>query len=88
MKTINNIKSVVLVVAFCLAGVVANAQIYISTDDDNHPRATSSSGFVVPELPGAHDSTLDYTPIGNGLLVLGSLAGAYFLGKRKKHDNA
>ena len=92
MKRKNSIISAILVLAFWFTGIIsANAQIFLMEEDFNSNRASAPSGtggFVMPDLPGAHDSTLDYTPIGNGLLVLGSLAGAYFLGKRKKHDNA
>ena len=88
MRRNNNIKSIILVLAFCLAGIIsANAQIYISMDDHDHVRATSgvTGNFVLPDMP-EHGSTLDFTPIGSGLWLLGGLAGAYLLNKRRKKD--
>lgn len=41
--------------------------------------------FIWPE----HDETWDlsYAPLGDGLLLLGCLGGAYLLGKRRKKDD-
>ena len=91
MKNRNIIKSTILVLAFCLTGVAgANAQVYLTPEDYDNARASEGSlepnGFVIPDLPG-HDSTLDHTPVGNGLWLLGGLAGAYLLNKRRKKDD-
>lgn len=45
--------------------------------------------FGIPLMP-EHDSAYDYTPIGDGIWLLGCLGGAYLLGKcrRKGRDDA
>ena len=91
MKRRNSIISAILVLAFWLTGIIsANAQIFLMEEDFNSNRATAPSGtggFVLPDLPGEHDSTLDWTPVGNGVWLLGALGGAYLIGKRRKRED-
>lgn len=68
----------------------ANAQVFIMTEDEYHySNRTPSAGIgILPDLPDDNDLTSDaYAPLGNGILVLGWLSGAYLLGRRRKHDN-
>ena len=66
----------------------ASAQIFITEEDYNNNRDPSddNGGFPFIIHPD-HDSTLDYTPIGNGIWLLGCLGGAYLLGKRRKEED-
>lgn len=61
------------------------AQVFIMEEDDQSaPRASGS--FPIPDVPWQHDSTLDYTPVGSGIWVLGCLGAAYLIGKRRKEE--
>jgi len=92
MKRRSIIKLVLMVLAFGMTGVnQAKAQIFITEDDEyanlrchdeNLP-----NGFIIPDFPN-HNETWDvFTPLGDGLLLLGCLGGAYLLGKRKRRDD-
>lgn len=83
-------KHIILTVLFALMLGTATfnttqAQIFIMDEDDQSaPRASGS--FPIPDVPWQHDSTLDYTPVGNGIWVLGCLGAAYLIGKRRKEE--
>ena len=92
MKKRSIIKLVLMVLAFGMTGVnQAKAQIFITEDDEyanlrchdeNLP-----NGFIIPDFPN-HNETWDvFTPLGDGLLLLGCLGGVYLLGKRKRKDD-
>lgn len=92
MKKRSIIKLVLVVLAFGMTGVnQAKAQIFITEEeeyanlrchDENLP-----NGFIIPDFPN-HNETWDvFTPLGDGLLLLGCLGGAYLLGKRKRKDD-
>lgn len=88
MKKRNIIISVLLAVLFATASFnSANAQVFIMEDDDYNYRDPEPGGFVIHDITPEHDTTWDYTPIGDGLWLLGGLAGAYLLGKRRKKDS-
>lgn len=92
MKKRSIIILVLMVLAFGMTSVnQAMAQIFITEDeeyanlrceDENLP-----NGFIIPDFPD-HNETWDvFTPLGNGIWLLGGLAGAYLLGKRKRKDD-
>lgn len=92
MKKRSIIKLVLMVLAFGMMGVnQAKAQIFITEEeeyanlrchDENLP-----NGFIIPDFPN-HNETWDvFTPLGDCLLLLGCLGGAYLLGKRKRKDD-
>ena len=68
--------------------MTSNAQIYIATEDEslNSEREGTDVWFGggVPYQGGDLDQ---YTPIGDGLLLLAGLAGAYLLGKKRKKQS-
>ncbi len=79
-------KLIAIIAALMLATAPAMAQVFIMDEDEyNNNRAGSSELNI--DLPGWYDSGEDwYTPVGEGIVVLAGLAGAYLLGKRKKKD--
>lgn len=87
----NSIVTSLLVMSFGLMGMgTANAQVFIMEDDDFHniregsdAEGLSIGGFTGIFLP-EHDDTNDFTPLGDGILLLGCLGGAYLLGKKKR----
>lgn len=88
MKRKNIILTVIIALALGLANVnPTQAQVFIMEEDDHTaPRAGTSNFNNIPNVPWEHDSTLDYTPVGSGLWVLGCLGGAYLLGKRRRKE--
>ena len=90
MKRRNSIISAILVLAFWFTGIIsANAQIFLMEEDFNSNRAPAPSGtggFVLPDLPGEHDSTLDWSPVGNGVWLLCGFGAVFALFKKKKED--
>ena len=88
----NIIISAIFAVLFSVASLTpafAQGGIYIMEDDDDHLRSGGGSGDagwgVAIEDP-FHDTTTDYSPLGSGALLLGGIAGAYLVGKRRKKD--
>ena len=80
----------VALIAALLSGFIGGkdcqAQIYLDDESmENSQRASNSEPFPLPDMPG-HDNTLDYTPLGSGIAVLGLLGGAYLVGKRRKES--
>ena len=69
--------------------VKAQTGIFIMEDEEYYNLREGSTsapeGFIIPDLPD-HDTTWDYTPLGDGLWLLGCLGGAYLLGKRRRKD--
>ena len=81
MKKRNNIILTAVFILLCtLTCTMGYAQIYLGDDDHDNAR-------VQGDLPNEHDTTWDYTPIGDGLWLLGGLAGAYLIGKRKRRKD-
>ena len=87
MKSLKkNILIFVVLFSFMMPAVV-NAQIYIGTDDEemNSDRLGTDVWFEggVPYQGGDLDQ---YVPLGDGLLLLTFLGGAYLLTKRRKES--
>ena len=80
-------KLIAIIAALMLATAPAMAQVFIMDEDEyNNGRAgTDANGFgvMVPEQDVTYDQ---YLPLGEGIVVLAGLAGAYLLGKRKKEN--
>lgn len=79
----------IIVATALLLSVTVNAQILLMTEEEmeHNMRAGNESypdGIFVP-VQGL-DMDQSFTPVGNGLWVLGCLGGAYLLGKRRKKD--
>ena len=71
-----------------LASAPAMAQVFMDDEDMNRNRGESAPnefGVMVPSTNVQYDQ-YQYAPMGEGLVVLAGLAGAYLLGKRKKED--
>lgn len=71
-----------------LATAPAMAQVFLD-DDDLNTRGTLSEGdlgAIIPEQDVTYDQFQPYVPVGEGILLLAGLAGAYLVGKRKKED--
>ena len=87
MKKRNIIISALFVILFGLSNPIY-AQIFISdADEENLREPNDGGGWAITINDPIHDTTWDYSPIGNGVWLLGALGGAYLLGKRKRHDD-
>ena len=68
-----------------LAGT-AHAQVF-TTDEDINLRETAGDMDVLGRIPYHsvdYDQANAYAPVGEGIMLLTALGGAYLLGKRKK----
>ena len=80
-------KKIIAIAIATLMAVPATAQIFLDDEDLNN-RAGSSEvpGAIIPEQDVTYDQFQPYVPVGEGILLLAGLAGAYLVGKRKKED--
>ena len=85
-------KLIILAIALLLLGSVSDthAQVFMIDDEafDNRLGNNLDGGFIMPDIMPDHDTTWDYTPIGDGLWALGCLGLGYLMRKkRKQNDN-
>ena len=81
-------KKLIMTIAIAtLMAVPAMAQIFLDDEDLNN-RAGSSEvpGAIIPEQDVTYDQFQPYVPVGEGILLLAGLAGAYLVGKRRKEE--
>ena len=88
----NNVRSIarkaLCVVALSLVmAMPAKAQIYLDDEDMGENRATwlDGVGNIIP----LHEVDWDqaaYAPLGNGILLVGLLGGAYLLNRKRKQE--
>jgi hypothetical protein len=81
-------KKLIMTIAIAtMMAVPAMAQIFLDDEDLNNRGNGASTieglGVMVPEQNVTYDQ---YVPVGEGILLLAGLAGAYLVGKRKKED--
>ncbi len=65
----------------------AKAQIYVQ-EDEQPGRLQTGDPQVFVDMPGNMGTAVDwYTPVGDGILLLAALGGAYLLRKHGKDRN-
>ena len=75
-------KTIAILTLSLLMATASQAQIYV-TGDETTLRDEIETPAIWPNNPYSHDQgNDDYVPVGNGLLLLAALGGAYLLGKR------
>ncbi len=64
----------------------ADAQVFIMSDEEfsNTERVVVPNGGLVPIAPQDLEQDWIYSPLGDGLIMLAALSGAYLMKKRKK----
>jgi hypothetical protein len=90
MKKIHIIFVLTVLLLGSIRNTYAQGGIFIMEGEEDHfddRIGTATPGFNFPGIMPQHDSTLDWTPVGNGIWLLGCLGGAYLLGKRKKKED-
>ena len=68
--------------------MTANAQIFLDDDDMNvrdGEHGNMDIGNIIPQH-GVDWDQADYLPVGEGIMLLSVLGGAYLLGKRHKKE--
>ena len=84
MKNTRN-KLIATVVLMLFLALPAHAQVFIMEEDVESNIRVVGSEFVVP-VPYQGGDLDQYLPLGDGLLLLAGLGGAYLLGKRRKEQ--
>ena len=78
-------KTVVLLTVLFMAVVPMKAQVFIADDEFEGMMRRVESDYVLV-VPNQATDADQYLPIGNGVLLLAGLGGAYLLTKRKKKE--
>ena len=82
-------KKLIMTIAIAtMLAVPAMAQVFLDDEELNtHRNDRGGEGFavMVPQTGVDYDQW-KYVPVGEGLLVLAGLAGAYLIGKRRKEE--
>ena len=77
------IKRLKILIIALLLSTAAQAQVFIMEEEVNQ-RVDGEDVIGWPVNPQTYNQGIDsYTPIGDGILLLAALGGAYLLGKRK-----
>ena len=83
----NQIKKIFGTIAVMVAmSAPMQAQVFLD-DEDIYARGNGDGNMDIGNIIPQHGIELDqanYTPVGEGILLLSVLGGAYLLGKRKK----
>ena len=77
------VAALMMVLALTMHPVEVRCQIFLTDEDMETNLRDPKDGFVVP-VPYQGGDADEYLPLGNGVLVLTALGGAYLLSKRKK----
>lgn len=75
-------RNIVLLLLLSLS-LVSKAQIFIDDEIEGTLRNGQSSSSLLVPIQG-QQSDQQYAPLGEGVLLLGCLGGAYLLNKRRK----
>ena len=80
-------KKTIAILTLCLLmATAAQAQIYVTENEANQRDPIVADPNVWPTNPQVHDQgNDDYAPVGDGLLLLVALGGAYLI-RKKKND--
>ena len=76
-----------IVAALLMASAPMMAQVFLDDEELLNSRAGNNEPSMYVDNPHVYNSGEDwYAPVGEGLIVLAGLSGAYLLGKRKHND--
>lgn len=80
-------KVLAIATVLMMMAVPAMAQVFLDDDDTWNNRNGENSSELLVNNPAVYDSGEDwFVPVGEGIMVLAGLAGAYLLGKRKNEE--
>ena len=79
-------KKLIMTIAIAtMLAVPAMAQVFLDDEAVNSDRL-GTNGANLPYVPEQNVTHDQYTPVGEGILLLAGLAGAYLIGKRRKEE--
>ena len=85
--TVMRKKIITMIMAVFVAVVPTKAQVFIMEDDESlNPRDPNGSITFNVMVPTEDTNTDQYIPLGEGVLLLSGLAGAYLLHHRHKNE--
>ena len=78
-------KHITLTLLMLVLGIGAQAQIYVAEGEDNELRnVTGENGLWNNTIiHGSENDQTNWTPVGDGILLLAALGGAYLLRQKK-----
>lgn len=74
------------IVALAICGTTANAQVFLDDEEMNQSVRSRSDDPELPIIPELNVTYDQYAPLGEGIVVLGLLGGAYLLGKKRREE--
>lgn len=90
-KKKKNMKKILLAIAlFAVIGANAQNDGFFTIGNYSEYRDVNDWGQNLPGMPGQHGMSYDYnaeTPLGSGLLILGGLAFAYGIRRKKMKED-
>ena len=82
-------KKLIMTIAIAtMLAAPAKAQVFMDDEEMNANRSDRGGegfGVMVPQTGVEYDQW-KYTPLGEGIVLLAGLAGAYLVGKRRKEE--
>lgn len=83
IHNMHNTRRATVLLLFMAMSLTMKAQVFMIDGDDNYREPENPQVFA--GLPEDYGLGVDwYTPVGDGILLLAALGGAYLLKKRKK----
>lgn len=79
---------IAIIITTILIATPTMAQIFLTEEEEwDNIRAGESNSQLLVNNPAVYDSGLDwYAPLGEGILMLAGMAGAYLFGKRIRKE--
>lgn len=77
-------KRIAILTAAMLMAMTAKAQMFTMEDEVNELREPVAEDHGIIPFHGVEFDQSNYIPLGDGVLLLAALGGAYLIGKRKK----
>lgn len=85
-QNMHKTRRVVAVILFMAMSLTMKAQVFMLDGDENYREPENPQVFA--GLPENYGLGVDwYTPVGDGIILLAALGGAYLIGKKRQKQN-
>lgn len=82
----HKIHKTVAILLFLAMSLTMKAQVFMMDGDENYREPEDPAVFI--NLPENYGLGVDwYTPVGDGVLLLATLGGAYLLNRKRKQED-